>query len=303
MPAYYSDSKAGGTNEQQKQIYGHLNTDQQPDTDEIADKLFDWLDSVDLDHFDAKDEETLDRMLAELDEADPSVEEIDHKESAAKLRHDYERMIELVQAEDRKSAAPVKRPRKAFRRLIPLAAVLVLLGMMVTAHSDVAEKIGRWTSEIFHFSDDAAPRAVITKRPLEEGEEASYVSLEEAVVAFGIEAPVVPKWIPKRFGEPVVTAKNIKMGVHIRSICDANGHFLYISLSESDGIDYSLIEKDYLDAEVIVKKGIEHFVVEDDITTKAIWWNGELECRITGDITKKEMKNIIISLYEENYEE
>ena len=39
MPAYHSDSKAGGTDEQQKQIYGHLNTDQRPDADEIADKL------------------------------------------------------------------------------------------------------------------------------------------------------------------------------------------------------------------------------------------------------------------------
>lgn len=84
MPAYHSGSKAGGTDEQQKKIYGHLNMDQQPDADEIADKLFDWLDSVDLDHFDAKDEATLDRMLAELDEAD-------QKESAAKLRHDLKK--------------------------------------------------------------------------------------------------------------------------------------------------------------------------------------------------------------------
>ena len=198
-----------------------------------------------------------------------------------------------------------KHSRGALRRVVPVAAAAALmLGTIISAQAmgfDVFGKIARWTEETFHFSSARQTSAAVTRYPLAEGEQMAFETLEDAVDAFGITAPIIPKRIPERFSLREVTALYNADGVEIYAEYEDDGgiELFAIDYRTVTAEDETIIEKDAASVGLYEKNGIGHYLITDNECENAIWQNGELECYIMGMVSQQEMREIIDSIYEE----
>ena len=226
-------------------------------------------------------------------------------EKHAAMLEELDRPVQSMELHASDQQRPVEtRSRGALRRTSPVAAAAALiLGTMISAQAmgvDVFGKIARWTEETFHFSS-VEQAAVITKYPLAEGERMTFETLEDAVDAFGITAPIVPKRIPDGLSLTGVTALYNASGIEIYAAYEGDGD------AELFAVDYrevaaggeTIVEKDASSVGLYERNGIGHYLITDKGCEKAIWQNGELECFMAGMIARQEMREIIDSIYEE----
>ena len=129
----------------------------------------------------------------------------------------------------------------------------------------------------------------------------TFETLEDAIDAFGITEPVVPKWIPERFSLAEVAALYNANGIEILATYVENGKSAkpftvsYRALTQN----MSIVEKDGTAVELYTQSGFAHYLITDVSYEQAIWQNGELECFISGVVSRQEMREIIDSIYEE----
>lgn len=272
--------------------------------EQLRDKLADYIAEVDEESFDC---DTLDAMLDELETLDPMPEFSDDMESLARF---HQKRAAKAAAESAPTAAMIstssskKRSARSWLKILPVAAILVLLLGSVMAQafglSDLFSFI-RWDSEVFQVGGEAVPHATITKMPLEEGEQATYDTLQEALDAFGIKEKLAPTELPERFELTRVRAHN-KYG-------DINIYADYVDSIDEEGflsIRYCEITSDtsgfeHSNPHVNYQKinGIKHFVMPELERHKAYWQNGEVACYLDGTVSQEEMAQIIESIYEE----
>lgn len=311
MSAFRDNSEGyGGDHECRGQKCGHLAGDYTPDAAELADEMLDWLTEVDENDFSDEDDKKLEQMISALAVADPEYGMADVEASWEKFKEKNHVLFEHFESAAKgpvltgDSVPPVKKHfRLLFHKTAIIAATLVVfMSGLFTAQAfgaDVFGAMARWTTEIFRFTERSAPYAVVQTNPLAENECRSYETLQEAVDAFCIDAPLVPSWIPEQFELSEVNALNLKGGVLIQAVYYAKDRYLRISFYEIANTDHFALEKDHAGSEVYQISGINHFIVMDNERGKAIWQNGELECYISGDVTEQELHTIIKSIYGE----
>lgn len=298
MPDARKKPAFGRAGEDSAQIKSHLNDSREQLQDELIDVFFQADEE-------AVSGEKLDELLAALDEADP-LPETGADDAEKSLARFHEKYAPVFSALEEKTAAapaspPAKRPsRRALAKVISIAAAAAVLLGTVTCQAlglDVFGAIARWTAAIFQLEDPATPYATIRTVPLDEGEEAHYDTLEEAVEAFGITAPIVPQWIPERFALTQVSAVNRSSGIFICADYKSDDGILQIRYNEATASDFSSLEQQGESVELYTEGELRHYLLTDMGREKAFWQNGTLECRITGNISRQEIKDIIDSIY------
>lgn len=303
------DPAFSGAGERSEQIQGHPAQDG-AQIERLQDQLADLLYPPDGGEIDV---EALDALLEQMEAVSPLPASLstDPEEGLERFRRRYASVIEAESAGAETEtgtgtevpATPEKRhSKKPFAKMLPLAAVLILLLGTVTAQAfgvNVFGAIVRWTSEIFRLDGRSTPYAMATIRPLEEGETAMYDSLEEAVEAFGINAPLVPKEMPEGFESVEVTATNEKLGLLIIANFENGDKHFQIRYREVVAQDFNTLEKESGAVSTYLEGGIKHRLAFDLGRQKAVWQNGDFECVITGDISEEEIKNMIDSIYRE----
>lgn len=289
-------------------IHRHSEDDPSADAGVLADEILDWLGSIDPADFSQESQDRLNQMLARLEAVSPA-DGADTQDALKAFHLRYAPLFAEAPAEKsaRNPHGPdiVRSPRFPSRRKIAAiaAAAVLTLGCMLTVQAfgvDVFGVITRWTEELFLPQRDGVPYASVQKNPLEDGENASFASLQEAVDAFGITAPIVPRWIPERFVLNSVEAVNIARGVVITAGYRSENGSLQIHFKETDVVDFNDIEKDNTTIELHNVEGIDHYFIYDSAYQKVFWQSGELECQISGAVTKEEMEKIVQSIYKEN---
>lgn len=301
MSEIRKDTAFSGAGERSERIQGHPGDTQ---IQRLQDRLADLLYPSDGGEIDV---EALDSLLEQMEAVSPLPASLstDPEESLKQFRRRYASVIETANAgtvEDI-SAVPEKRhSNRLFVRALPFAAALMLLLSSITAQAfgmNVFSVIARWTAEIFRLDGGSTPYATVSLRPLEVDEEATYQSLEEAMEAFGIRAPLVPKEIPERFELVEVTATCRKAGILIYADYESSDGAFRIRYNEAEAQEFNTLEKENINVDSHFVKGIEHRLTSDQGRQKAIWQNGDFECKITGDLSEQELKTIIDSIYQE----
>lgn len=301
------DPAFSGAGERSEQIQGHPARDG-AQIERLQDQLADLLYPPDGGEIDV---EALDALLEQMEAVSPLPASLstDPEEGLERFRRRYASVIEAESAGAETETgtgtevptAPEKRhSKKPFPKMLPLAAVLILLlGAMTVQASgtNVFVTIARWTSEILRLGG-FVPYAVVTVQPLEVGETATYESLEEAVAAFGIEAPLVPKEIPERFELVSVTATNEKLGLLIYADFECEDGSFEIRYREVTIQESNTLEKENAEVNFYFKGGIEHNLASDLGRQKAVWHNGDFECQMFGDVSEQEIKTAIKSIYQ-----
>lgn len=262
----------------------------------LEDDFFDWFEAADAEEL---EDGTLDGFLEELERVDPLPGGFDPQKSLADFHEKYAALLEPQKEEKRQN----HRSRRVF---FAVAAVAAVLASMVTAQAlgvDIFGFFGRWTDDIFTLTS-SADKAGYQKRfyPMGEGESIKYSSLEEALRAFQIDMPLVPRWFPERFGEFEVTGSVMPYGMRIFacSTAEVEGHteVLTVEYSEfgEDGPTFA-IEKDQNDPILYESGGMIYHIVTDNGHCKAAWTIDNIQCVIAGPLTVEEMERIINSIY------
>lgn len=296
-----SHRKRSGYSGEWSQNYEHL---KEKSAEQLTDELAELIEAAANGHCDMA---SIDAHLDALDEIDPLPFEFDVKASYNSFmsKHAVEMEREATRATVANVSAPRKKHSQNIRRLATLAAVAaVLICTLVLANSvntSIFDAIAQWTSGVFGFEKEAS-FATIKTNPLAEGEEASYDSLQEALDAFGITAPLNPQCIPERFELDTVTAANKAGGISICAYYVAEDGYVMLQYNESDGADFRDLERENGVTSLYDYDGFSHFIVADEDREKAYWQNGELECCLSGNVSKEELKEIINSIYKENEE-
>ncbi len=301
MSEIRKDPAFSGAGEGSEQIQGHPGETQ---IEQLQDRLADLLNPSDGGEIDV---EALDALLEQMEAVSPLPASLstDPEEGLERFRRRYASVIEAADAGAAAAApaVPKKRhPMKPFARMLPFVAALILLLGTVTAQAfgvDVFSAIARWTSELFRLDGGSTPYATVTLHPLEVGEEATYDSLEEAVAAFGIDAPIVPKEIPEGFDLVEVKAFCREAGAVIYANYTCEDGDLQIRYNEAVAQEFNTLEKENEIVAFYDIGKIRHALISDLGRQKAIWQNGDFECRIAGDISEQEIKNMIDSIYRE----
>ena len=301
MSEIRKDTAFSGAGERSERIQGHPGDTQ---IQRLQDRLADLLYPSDGGEIDV---EALDSLLEQMEAVSPLPASLstDPEESLKQFRRRYASVIETANAgtvEDI-SAVPEKRhSNRLFVRVLPFAAALMLLLSSITAQAfgmNVFSVIARWTAEIFRLDGGSTPYATVSLRPLAVDEEATYQSLEEAMEAFGIRAPLAPKEIPERFELVEVTATCRKAGILIYADYQSEDEEFQIRYNEVEVQEFNTLEKEDSIIFSFLAGGIEHKLISDLGRHKAIWRNGDFECKITGDLSERELKTIIDSIYQE----
>lgn len=296
MPDARKDPVFGRAGGDSKQIQSHLNDSEETLLDELADLLFQTTDEN-------LDTERLNALLDRLDEAAPLPQPVSAEESLERFHQKFADKFAAIEAESAGtsvSSPEKKRSKHGPLKIFIIAAVLIILLGTVTVQAggwNPLAALARWTSEIFQIGGSSVDYAAVRTRPLEVGESASYDTLREAVDAFGIDAPIIPQWIPERFTLDEVVASNRSGSVLIYADYSSDDGTFQIRYKETPKLDLSSIEIESSDEETHWKKGIKHYILTDLGYEKAFWQNGELECQMFGDVSEQELKDIINSIY------
>lgn len=299
MSEIRKDPAFSGAEESSEQIQGHPTETQ---IERLQDQLADLLYPSDSGEIDS---EALDALLEQMEAASPLPASLstDPEEGLERFRRQYASVIDATNAGAETPAVSEKRHSiKPLAKALPIAAALILLFGTMTAQAfgvDVFSAIARWTSEIFRLDGGSVPYATVTIHPLEVGEEATYKSLEEAVAAFGIDAPIVPKEIPEMFELTEVRAVNRESGVLIYAFYKSNDGDIQIRYNEAAAREFNTQEKENGEVDAYFKGGIKHRLISDLGRQKAIWQNGDFECMIIGDISEQEITDMVDSIYRE----
>lgn len=95
-----------------------------------------------------------------------------------------------------------------------------------------------------------------------------------------------------------ITAINAGSGLFISIDYTCDNGFLQMRFRET--IDNtSVFEREKTNPEIITDSGISHYISFDLDRYEVYWQNGEIECRMSGTISKEELREIITSIYGE----
>ena len=222
--------------------------------------------------------------------------------------HDFspafeKKMQKLIQRADH----PVRyRCLRTLRIAAALAALLTLLTVATAAAGyDIWRMLAEWTAEKITLSPGQVEYEDPDDIHIPENPE-EYTDLQAALTAYGINRPVVPKWVPERFmaNEPhteIVFANRLFI---FHTSYSQNDEVLTIQVNiyledESGSSDsFGKFQKDEGDPTPYESGGITHLLATNAGRPVALWANGPAECVISGDITMEELKQMIDSIYE-----
>ena len=192
---------------------------------------------------------------------------------------------------------PQRRPKRHFfRRVVIVAAVVVCIALPpALGFENVFQMISAWSDDIFLMEDNV--NTFKNEYTLPENDR--YGKLQEALDEYEISANVVPNWMPEGFilDDIIVNVLQEPERIEIRAYY-LNGERMISLFYNQYRESLTSYEKNDSSVEIYTVGGVKHYLFENMESEVAVWSLADLECAISGDISKKEMKKIIESIYE-----
>ncbi len=188
-----------------------------------------------------------------------------------------------------------------------LAALLLLVSAAAAAGCGLLELLARWTGEQITLApgqiDYMDPDDIHV--PEEPGE---YASIQEALSAYGMDLPVVPRRLPDGFAleDLIVDDQLIDRGgnlIFFAAYCRGEDRLIiqidvYLEQENREHDSFGNFQKDEGDPIPYEAGGVTHLLATNAGWPVALWANGPAECAISGNITMEELKAMLDSIYE-----
>lgn len=197
--------------------------------------------------------------------------------------------------------AGLRRFRHFPRTLIAAAVVAVLFGLgSMAGSSRLWESVVHLTQGTLQIVPPGASQSGQTSAqpPLEELE---FTSLQEALDAYGITEPLVPKWLPEGFESLGVTTNVDPDSIRIAETYSYDEKKIKIAIrcyNAKEALERVSVEKENgQQDEKYIRGGVEHSLAQNRAIYTASWTNGLNIVSIIGDVTEEELEQMIDSIY------
>lgn len=262
---------------------------QSENTQALLDRL-----EAEMDKEEIEDIDLIDAITTLLDERAPvPVTQESPEESLRKFRAEYAPLLDSDF--ESKKAHPVRR-RVAQIVLAACLGITMLFAVASACGVNLIAEFLEWREETFVLRGRGSGQMVLEQAP--EGE---YASMEEAVAAYGITDPVVPTWIPKGFEVQYVRAKEQLYSVNLTARYKAGDRKIQVKVYINKAEDDSAIHAEHSVQDPIPyeRNGTEFLLAENNKQWQASWTIGNCVCSINGDLTEREIKQMIDSIFTE----
>lgn len=132
-------------------------------------------------------------------------------------------------------------------------------------------------------------------------EEPEFTSLQEALDAYGITEPLVPKWLPEGFESLGVTTNVDPDFIRIAETYSYDEKKIKIAIrcyNAKEALERVSVEKENgQQDEKYIRGGVEHSLAQNRAIYTASWTNGLNIVSIIGDVTEEELEQMIDSIY------
>lgn len=192
--------------------------------------------------------------------------------------------------------------RSSFHQITRAASIaaivaIVLLAGTVTAYAmgfDLRGMFARWTDGTFSFtSAEKASRSMVSSRADQE-----YYSLKDALIANNIEIPLTPTWMPEGFEQTELRIDAVPCTTFYASYA-CGERLISVSINEINKDGMFIYQKDEEPVDRFFAGGVTHYIMSNLSSGKAVWANGDMECSISGDLSREELERMIESIYDE----
>lgn len=282
-----------GLKESSVQNQRQLSTEER---EKLLDAITDCLANIEKD----SDIEELERYLEQLDPENELGADFDLTRSLDEFYQKYE-IGSSSRSEGQSAPAAKKKNHRFFRRTARIAIIAAILCSFVVAAQasgfDILRVIAEWTNAQFHLE-----WITTTKPDITQTDEVEYTSLQDTLLSYGIEIPLVPTNFPD--GSELVDTSAHEETDHLLITAEYKlpAGNLYITIRNNPinsyaSVPFSDIEKDASDISIYNAGGIDHHIMVDVTQLKAVWKNDDWECYIAGNISYLEMVAMIDSIY------
>lgn len=264
--------------------------------EKFLDAITDCLANIEKD----SDIEGLERYLEQLDPENELGADFDLNRSLDEFYQKYE-MGSSNKSEGQSASVAKKKNHRFFRCTARIAIIAAILCSFVVAAQasgfDILRVIAEWTNAQFHLE-----WITTTKPDITQTDEVEYTSLQDTLLSYGIEIPLVPTNFPD--GSELVDTSAHEETDHLLITAEYKlpAGNLYITIRNNPinsyaSVPFSDIEKDASDISIYNAGGIDHHIMVDVTQLKAVWKNDDWECYIAGNISYLEMVAMIDSIY------
>lgn len=247
---------------------------------EIADEmenifLGDYSDDMDVDQ--------LLEYLDHLDKVAPIDEPFDAEESYQQFTHDHAALMDAAQTTG--SAKSVRRFPKSVRRIILVAATIILLVGIASVAYASRTPFAQWVDETFSFGS----------RPAGE-----YTSLQEALDDYGVKENLLPRWLPKEYAVFEISVNKTPaftvFFAQYKSVVNPECSLTITIREKPPGTPDAIHEKDNESVDTIESGADTYYITQNFDRTSIIWEIGRYECSLSGLIAEEDIPKIIDSI-------
>lgn len=243
------------------------------------------------------DVDLLRAYLDVLEEKDPVLPpDRDPAAQYEKFRVDHAELFDAPVREEPKQALPKKGPFPRLKTALTALAAAFCVVVLV-ADASGAGVIGRlieWGTETFSL------RPASGVMELETADENGFHSLQEALAYYEVENPAIPTWIPERYAIDGITVLELDDSIIISGKYTTDGQKLLIRASIPFGEAFTF-EKNITDeyTSYPAKNGITFILSGNSKLDRAIWDAGGYAYSVAGDLTEKELEQMLDSVWNE----
>ena len=177
--------------------------------------------------------------------------------------------------------------------LVACLCVIMLFAVASACGVNLIAEFLEWREESFVLHGKGSGQMV-----MEEPAEGEYASMAEAVASYGITDPVVPTWIPEGFEVQFVQAKDMSHAVNLTACYMQQEQEIRIKvyIGEGGGSD---VHSEHSDTESVPyeSNGVEFLISKNNEQYRTSWAMNNCICSINGDITEREIKQMIDSIF------
>lgn len=243
------------------------------------------------------DVDLLRAYLDVLEEKDPVLPpDRDPAAQYEKFREDHAELFDALVREEPKQALPKKGPFPRLKTALTALAAAFCVVVLV-ADASGAGVIGRlieWGTETFSLR----PASGVMELPV--ADENEFTSMNEALAHYGVENPAIPTWIPERYTIEEIIVLKLDDSIVISGEYAADDQELLIRTSIPFKEAFTF-EKNITDgyAQYTAKNGITFSISKNLEIERAVWNINGYVYNAAGDITEKELKQMLDSVWNE----
>lgn len=175
--------------------------------------------------------------------------------------------------------------------LVSFAAIFCLVIFVADANgAGVLDRLIEWGAETFTLR----PASGVMELPI--ADENGFRSLEEALVFYEVEGAAIPTWIPARFSVDKITVLESNDMTIVSSKYTTDDGALYIRGTISSREDFTFEKNATSEYSLYTANGISFIVAANMEEEQAVWTTGGYVYSVGGDVTEKELKQILNSV-------